>query len=134
MNWNKKIYNVILIALISLPCSYFLGYLFNCLISNRFSLKLSARLLIDGRTFLYMTLILIVEGLAFLLYYYTHYWLLNSKNIISALVKKKWTQAERLLVTSPIYSVQWLEVLASSIVPCIGQVLGNRGQTRASPC
>ena len=52
----------------------------------------------------------------------------------NALVKRKWTQAERLLVTSPIYSVQWLEVLISSIVPCIGQELGNRVQTRASPC
>ncbi len=52
----------------------------------------------------------------------------------NALVKRKWTQAERLLVTSPIYSVQWLEVLVSSIVPCIGQELGNRVQTRASPC
>mgnify|MGYP002673535849 FL=1 len=82
MNWNKKIYNAILIAIISLPCSYFLGYLLNCLISNRFSLKLSARLLIDGRTFLYMALILAVEGLALLFYYYTHYWLLSSKNII----------------------------------------------------
>lgn len=45
-------------------------------------MRLSVRLLTDGRTFLYMVLILIVEGLAFLLYYYTHYWLLNSKNII----------------------------------------------------
>ena len=51
-----------------------------------------------------------------------------------ALVKKKWTQEERLLVTAPIYSVQWLEVLVSSIVPCIGQELGNRVQTMASPC
>ena len=53
---------------------------------------------------------------------------------ISALVKKKWTQAERLLVTPPIYSAQWLEVLVSSIVPCIVQELGNRVQTMASPC
>ena len=52
----------------------------------------------------------------------------------NALVKRKWTQAERLLVTSPIYSAQWLEVLVSSIVHCIGQELGNRVQTRASPC
>lgn len=82
MSWNKKVYNAILIIVVSLIGSYFFGYLFNCLISNRFSMKLSARLLFDGRTFLYMVLILIVEGLAFLLYYYTHYWLLNSKNII----------------------------------------------------
>ena len=82
MSWNKKVYNAILIIGISLIGSYFFGYLFNCLISNRFLLRLSVRLLTDGRTFLYMILILVVEGLAFLLYYYTHYWLLNSKNII----------------------------------------------------
>lgn len=82
MSWNKKIYNAVLIIVISLIGSYFFGYLFNCLISNRFSMRLSLRLLVDGRTFLYMVLILIMEGLAFLLYYYTHYWLLNSKNII----------------------------------------------------
>lgn len=82
MNWNKKVYNAILIIGISLIGSYFFGYLFNCLISNRFLLRLSVRLLTDGRTFLYMILILVVEGLVFLLYYYTHYWLLNSKNII----------------------------------------------------
>lgn len=82
MNWNKKVYNAILIIVVSLIGSYFFGYLFNCLISNCFSMKLSVRLLTDGRTFLYMALILIVEGLAFLLYYYTHYWILNSKNII----------------------------------------------------
>lgn len=82
MNWNKKVYDVILIIVISLIGSYFFGYLSNCFISNHFSMKLSVRLLADGRTFLYMILILVVEGLAFLLYYYTHYWLLNSKNII----------------------------------------------------
>ncbi len=58
----------------------------------------------------------------------------SSMSMKFALVKKKWTQAERLLVTPPIYSAQWLEVLVSSIVPCIGQELGNRVQTRASPC
>ena len=60
----------------------------------------------------------------------------NSRNgyYESALVKKKWTQAERHLVTPPIYSAQWLEVLVSSIVPCIVQELGNRVQTMASPC
>lgn len=73
---------MILIIVISLIGSYFFGYLSNWLISNHFSMKLSVRLLTDGRTFLYMILILVVEGLAFLLYYYTHYWLLNSKNII----------------------------------------------------
>lgn len=82
MSWNKKVYNAILIIGISLIGSYFFGYLFNCLISNHFLLRLSVRLLTDGRTFLYMILILVVEGLVFLLYYYTHYWLLSSKNII----------------------------------------------------
>lgn len=71
-----------MIIVVSLIGSYFFGYLFNCLISNRFLLRLSVRLLTDGRTFLYMSLILVVEGLVSLLYYYTHYWLLNSKNII----------------------------------------------------
>ena len=38
-----------------------------------------------------------------------------------ALVKKKWTQAERLLVTPLICSAQWPEALASSTSPCIGR-------------
>ena len=39
----------------------------------------------------------------------------------SALVKKKWTQAERLLATPLICSAQWPEALASSTSPCIGR-------------
>ena len=38
-----------------------------------------------------------------------------------ALVKKKWTQAERLLATPLICSAQWPEALASSTSPCIGR-------------
>ena len=40
---------------------------------------------------------------------------------LHALVKKKWTQAERLLATPLICSAQWPEALASSTSPCIGR-------------
>ena len=42
-------------------------------------------------------------------------------SVTFALVKKKWTQAERLLATPLICSAQWPEALASSTSPCIGR-------------
>ena len=45
----------------------------------------------------------------------------NFPEQIFALVRKKWTQAERLLVTPLICSAQWPAVSASSTSPCIGQ-------------
>ena len=46
---------------------------------------------------------------------------IDADNARLALVKKKWTQAERLLATPLICSAQWPEALASSTSPCIGR-------------
>lgn len=82
MNWNKKIWDVLLIAIASVVGSYMFSFFLACFIGNHFRFGLSIRYLTDGRTFLFMGLILMLEVIALLLYYYSHYWLLNSKNII----------------------------------------------------
>ena len=83
MKWNKKkIQDALLIAIISLHVSYLLGFLLACFVGNGFRPGISIRYLADGQTFLFMGLFLALEVIALLLYYYSHYWLLNSKNII----------------------------------------------------
>lgn len=83
MKWNKrKIQDALLIAIVSVLVSYLLGFLLACFVGNRFRLGISIRYLADGQTFLFMGLFLALEVIALLLYYYSHYWLLNSKNII----------------------------------------------------
>ncbi len=71
-----------LIAIVSIIASYLSGFFLACFVENHFRFALSIRYLTDGKTFLFMGLFLMLEVIALLLYYYSHYWLLNSKNII----------------------------------------------------
>ena len=63
-------------------CCYFFGFTLNCFVEGGFELNFSARLLFDGKTFLYTGAFCLVALFIVLYYYYTHYWLFNSKNII----------------------------------------------------
>ena len=63
-------------------CCYFFGFTLNCFVEGGFELNFSARLLFDGKTFLYAGAFCLVALFIVLYYYYTHYWLFNSKNII----------------------------------------------------
>lgn len=83
MKWNKKkIQDFLIILGISVIVSYIIGFFLASIVGNGFKLKISIRYLIDGKTFLFMLLLLMIEGIAVLLYYYSHYWLYHSKNII----------------------------------------------------
>lgn len=83
MKWNKKkIQDFLIILGISVIVSYIIGFFLASIVGNGFKLKISIRYLIDGKTFLFMLLLLMIEGISVLLYYYSHYWLYHSKNII----------------------------------------------------
>ena len=84
---KKKLYDVLLAILISLVICYIAGFILTSFISNNYKFIIQARYLTDGRTIGYTFFFLMIEGLVILLYYYKHYWLLNSKNIIKG--KKK---------------------------------------------
>lgn len=82
MKWNKKIKDILLILSISILISYVISFLLACVVNNHFRFVFSFRYLIDKNTFLIMGLLLAIEFIVILLYYNSHYWLLNSKNII----------------------------------------------------
>ncbi len=79
---KKKIYNILLICLISLVGCYILGYFFNSCVRNNFKFVFSIKYLTDSKTVMFTLFFLAIEGTIVLYYYYKHYWLLNSKNII----------------------------------------------------
>lgn len=70
-------------------CCYFFGFTLNCFVEGGFELNYSVRLLIDEKTFLYTGACCGVALFIALYYYYTHYWIFNSKNIIKGRKKDK---------------------------------------------
>ncbi len=61
---------------------YLFGFVLNCFISHGFVFRFDIRLLFNGRTFLYTGLLCLVALLIVLFYYYKHFWLFNSKNVM----------------------------------------------------
>lgn len=82
MNWNKKLYDYLIIAIISVVVCYIAGFMLASIVGNGFKFVISIKYLVEGQTFLFMFFFMVLEVVGLLLYYYTHYWLLNSKNII----------------------------------------------------
>ncbi len=74
---------------VTLLCCYVFGFVINCFIVGGFHFKLSLRLLVDGKTFLYAGVLFSVAVFIALYYYHTHYWLFNSKNIIKGKERDK---------------------------------------------
>ncbi len=79
---NKKFYDILIGIIISFIVCYILGFLLSSVVNNGYKFIIQARYLADGKTVLFTFFFLMVEGLIIGLYYYKHYWLLNSKNII----------------------------------------------------
>lgn len=82
MKWNKRLTKFLIISGIVVFASCLAGFFLNCLFSNNFKLRLDAKLLFSGKTYLYAILLIITALLMCLSYYYKHYWLKNSKKII----------------------------------------------------
>ena len=61
---------------------YFFGFTLKCFIEGGFKFGYSAEHLFDRKTFLYTGAFCLVALFIVLYYYYTHYWIFNSKNII----------------------------------------------------
>lgn len=86
---KKKIIKYAVILGVTVLCCYFFGYSLNCFIKGGYHLKYSARWLFDGQTFMFTGVILLVAVFIAASYYYTHYWLFNSKNIIKGKERDK---------------------------------------------
>lgn len=80
-------WSLILVGVI-LSC-YIFGFFINCFVSGGFHLKLSFRLLFDGKTFIYSGVLCGLSMFIALYYYYSHYWIFNSKNIIKGKERDK---------------------------------------------
>ena len=61
---------------------YLFGFVLNCVITHDFTFRFDAKLLIDGETFIYTGLFCLIAVLIVLFYYYKHFWLFNSKNVM----------------------------------------------------
>lgn len=70
-------------------CCYFFGFTVNCFVKSGYHLKYSARFLFDGQTFVFTGVFILLAILIASMYYYTHYWLFNSKNIIKGKERDK---------------------------------------------
>ena len=68
---------------------FLLGFSLNCFIQAGYRPNLKARLLLDEKTYVFAGLFLLLSGFVALFYYYTHYWLFNSKNIIKGRERDK---------------------------------------------
>lgn len=80
-NKSKIIKWSLILGIAILGC-YFLGYTLNCLIKAGFRLNYKAILLLHDDTFTYTGVFMLITVFIALMYYYTHYWIFNSKNII----------------------------------------------------
>ena len=78
----------ITVGVVLLAC-FLLGFSLNCFIQAGYRLNLKAQLLLDGQTYVFAGLFLLLSGFVALFYYYTHYWLFNSKNIIKGRERDK---------------------------------------------
>ena len=78
----------ITVGVVLLAC-FLLGFSLNCFIQAGYRLNLKAQLLLDGQTYVFAGLFLFLSGFVALFYYYTHYWLFNSKNIIKGRERDK---------------------------------------------
>ena len=78
----------ITVGVVLLGC-FLLGFSLNCFIQAGYRLNLKAQLLLDGQTYVFAGLFLLLSGFVALFYYYTHYWLFNSKNIIKGRERDK---------------------------------------------
>ena len=78
----------ITVGVVLLAC-FLLGFSLNCFIQAGYSLNLKSQLLLDGQTYVFAGLFLLLSGFVALFYYYTHYWLFNSKNIIKGRERDK---------------------------------------------
>lgn len=78
----------ITVGVVLLAC-FLLGFSLNCFIQAGYHLNLKAQLLLDGQTYVFAGLFLLLSGFVALFYYYTHYWLFNSKNIIKGRERDK---------------------------------------------
>ncbi len=79
---------LIIIGVIFAGC-YFLGYSLNCLIKAEFRLEYKPILLLHDDTFLYAGLFFAITVFIALMYYYSNYWIFNSKNIIKGRARDK---------------------------------------------
>lgn len=78
----------ITVGVVLLGC-FLLGFSLNCFIQAGYRLNIKARLLLDGKTYAFAGLFLLLSGFVALFYYYNHYWLFNSKNIIKGRERDK---------------------------------------------
>lgn len=78
----------ITVGVVLLGC-FLLGFSLNCFIQAGYRPNLKARLLLDEKTYVFAGLFLLLSGFVALFYYYTHYWLFNSKNIIKGRERDK---------------------------------------------
>lgn len=78
----------ITVGVVLLAC-FLLGFSLNCFIQAGYRLNLKAQLLLDSQTYVFAGLFLLLSGFVALFYYYTHYWLFNSKNIIKGRERDK---------------------------------------------
>ena len=78
----------ITVGVVLLGC-FLLGFSLNCFIQAGYRLNIKARLLLDGKTYVFAGLFLLLSGFVALFYYYNHYWLFNSKNIIKGRERDK---------------------------------------------
>ncbi len=76
------------LGVVLLGC-FFLGFGLNCFIQAGYKPSFKARLLLDGDTYKYTGVFLLLAVFVALFYYYTHYWLFNSKNIIKGRERDK---------------------------------------------
>lgn len=85
---KKLILWVAIFGIVICSC-YFLGFTLNCFIAAHYHLRYNIALLFSGKTFLYAGALCLVALLIVLLYYYNHYWIFNSKNIIKGRERDK---------------------------------------------
>ena len=86
---RKKLINWgIAVGVVLLGC-FLLGFSLNCFIQAGYRPNIKAHLLFNNQTFAFTGLFLLLSGFLALLYYYNHYWLFNSKNIIKGRERDK---------------------------------------------
>lgn len=78
----------ITVGVVLLGC-FLLGFSLNCFIQAGYRLNIKARFLLDGKTYAFAGLFLLLSGFVALFYYFNHYWLFNSKNIIKGRERDK---------------------------------------------
>lgn len=93
MKWNRQ--TIVFIVIAAVIFSYVVSFIFNCYFTHKFVFVFDSKLLFDGKTFIYSGVLMMIEGLGYLAFIYSHYWEKRARQIVKGSRKQTESNLEQ---------------------------------------